>query len=511
LLAFIVRRVIVGVFVLLAATAIMYVLTVFSGDPLGDLYEDQSTNREQKIAARIEFLQLDVPVWRRYFLWLGGASKCALPFLGECDLGRTISGALVTESLGPAISTTLRLVLVATALAVVLGITVGIVSALRQYSGFDYSITFASFLFFSLPIFWVAVLLKQFGAIKFNDWLVEPTIAPLTVVLLSVAMGVLWMAIIGGDLTRRAVTFGVAAAGTAGVLSYLSAVEWFARPALGPGLIGLTSAGVAVGITALLTGLGNRRVLYATLAAAALGTVSSVALAAPLKDPAVGLLLGLGGLTVAVSAALGFFIGGAEHRATAVRATIVTGVAAGALVLLDRVLANFASYTRLRNGRPIPTTGESTPNFTGNLWQTTIDYGVHLLLPTIALILISFAVYTRYTRASMLEVLNQDYVRTARAKGLPERTVVLRHAFRNALIPLTTVVAFDFAAVIGGAVVTEKVFGWRGMGTFFIDGLLRTDPNPVMAFFVIVATAAVLFNLLADIVYAYLDPRIRVQ
>jgi peptide/nickel transport system permease protein len=111
----------------------------------------------------------------------------------------------------------------------------------------------------------------------------------------------------------------------------------------------------------------------------------------------------------------------------------------------------------------------------------------------------------------MLETLNQDYVRTARAKGLTERTVVMRHAFRNALIPLTTLAAVDFGAVIGGAVITERVFGWQGMGALFINGLLQTDPNPVMGFFILTAVAVVVFNLVADIAYAYLDPRIRLS
>jgi peptide/nickel transport system permease protein len=104
-----------------------------------------------------------------------------------------------------------------------------------------------------------------------------------------------------------------------------------------------------------------------------------------------------------------------------------------------------------------------------------------------------------------------DYVRTARAKGLTERTVTVRHAFRNALIPVTTLAAFDFGAVIGGAVITETVFGWRGMGALFRDGLLNRDPNPVMAFFLVTAVLVVIFNLIADIAYAYLDPRIRLS
>ena len=94
----------------------------------------------------------------------------------------------------------------------------------------------------------------------------------------------------------------------------------------------------------------------------------------------------------------------------------------------------------------------------------TTDTLTHLILPTITLMLISLATHSRFARASMLEVMNQDYIRTARSKGLTERTVVMRHAFRNALIPMATVVAFDIAGLIGGAVLTERVFGWKSHG-----------------------------------------------
>jgi peptide/nickel transport system permease protein len=122
---------------------------------------------------------------------------------------------------------------------------------------------------------------------------------------------------------------------------------------------------------------------------------------------------------------------------------------------------------------------------------------------------ISLATYSRFTRASMLEAVGQDYIRTARSKGLSERVVIIKHALRNALIPITTIVAFNFAGLIGGAVVTETVFGWKGMGALFVEGLNRVDPGPVMAFYVVTGTAAVLMNLAADIAYAFLDPRIR--
>src|SRR5438309_916867 len=126
-----------------------------------------------------------------------------------------------------------------------------------------------------------------------------------------------------------------------------------------------------------------------------------------------------------------------------------------------------------------------------------------------ALCALSVATYSRYMRASMLEVLNSDYVRTARAKGLLERRVIMRHAFRNALIPLVTVVAIDFGALFAGAIVTETIFTLDGMGFYFINALEASDPYPVMAWLMVVATMVIFFNLIADILYRVFDPRIR--
>jgi peptide/nickel transport system permease protein len=114
-------------------------------------------------------------------------------------------------------------------------------------------------------------------------------------------------------------------------------------------------------------------------------------------------------------------------------------------------------------------------------------------------------------RASMLEVVNSDYVRTARAKGLPERWVTMKHAFRNALIPLVTIIALNFGAAIGGVIVTETVFSLDGMGLYFINALNVGDPYPVMAWLMITATMVIVFNLIADIAYGILDPRVRYE
>jgi peptide/nickel transport system permease protein len=118
---------------------------------------------------------------------------------------------------------------------------------------------------------------------------------------------------------------------------------------------------------------------------------------------------------------------------------------------------------------------------------------------------------TRATCASMLEVVNADYVRTARSKGLTERSITMGHAFRNALIPLVTLVALNFGALLSGIVVVETIFALDGMGLYFINALNAGDPYPIMAFLMVTATMIILMNLVADIAYGYLDPRVRVD
>jgi peptide/nickel transport system permease protein len=138
-----------------------------------------------------------------------------------------------------------------------------------------------------------------------------------------------------------------------------------------------------------------------------------------------------------------------------------------------------------------------------------VDRGVHLILPAIMLGLLYMASWSRYSRSSMLEVLRQDYVRTARAKGLLERIVVIKHALRNALIPVVTILVFDIAAIFAGAILTETVFSYPGMGRLYFDALSANDWPVVMAYLFISAVLVVIFTLIRDIVYTVIDPRIR--
>ena len=323
MLPFIVRRLLVSIPLLLLSSFLVFVLVANSGDPLQDLRVNPRVSAET-VELRERELNLDKPVLARYGIWLGDIVRG--------DFGSDNYGVSVRPQLGRALFVTLRLVVVSLAIAVVIAVLVGVLSAIRQYSAFDYSSTFAAFLFFSLPVFWLAALLKEYAAIRVNRF------------------------------------FG-------------------------------------------------RQLIY--------------------------------------------------------------------------------------------TIGQESPNFSGGFLARLGDMAGHMVLPALTLIVISFAQYSRYTRSSMLDVLSSDYVRTARAKGIAGRRVIFRHALRNALIPLTTVVALDFGAVIGGAVVTERVFGWRGMGTMLINGVTQFDVNVVQAWLLVTAIVVVIFNLLADIAYAYLDPRIR--
>ena len=323
---FVLRRLAISVPLIALASFLVFMLVAISGDPLAELRTNPNIP-EQTIEARRRALNLDKPLLTRYGIWVQGAV--------QGDFGRALDNEPVADKLTRSVAVTLRLLLGAVVLAVFFGVTIGVLAALRQYSKFDYLSTFFAFVFFSMPVFWLAAVLKDVG-IRLNE-LVEPT--------------------------------------------------------------------------------------------------------------------------------LGF--------------------------------------------RPFFTVGEQTPGLSGGfvtIWKDRIG---HLILPVLTLILIQVAAWSRYQRASMLDVLNADYVRTARAKGLSPRKVILRHTLRNALIPLVTLVAIDFGLLLSGAVITETVFAWNGMGRLLVGALNNRDVNVVQAWLLVSATMVVLFNLLADILYGYLDPRIR--
>jgi len=419
----------------------------------------------------------------------------------------------VQSELAYAIPVTIRLVLVATITALLLGLALGIISALRQYSRFDYSMTFVAFLLFSLPIFWVAVLLKEYLAISFNNFLTNPQIPINWIIGIGLVSGLFWAAVIGGSRKTYWITYGVAFAISSSLVAIIGATGWLLNPSLGPIVILLLSIGIAYGVTQLSVGVTNKAALRASLV---MGGLSIVA-----YYPANWVFDNYPGnftifLMICVLITTAVFVGLAFSkidRAPIVRTAVITAVLSGGLVFVDKLMQTWKPYmeTDAVNYRPVPTVGERSDLMDdSDFWITSLDIVTHLFLPTLALTLIGFAGYIRFARGTLLEVLNQDYIRTARAKGLTERTVIMRHAFRNTMIPMATILVADFAGVIGGAFITESVFAWSGMGTLALTAIRTQDLNLLMGVFFVTATIAVLANFVADLLYSALDPRIRV-
>jgi peptide/nickel transport system permease protein len=138
-----------------------------------------------------------------------------------------------------------------------------------------------------------------------------------------------------------------------------------------------------------------------------------------------------------------------------------------------------------------------------------IDIAKHMVLPVMSLAILSIAAWSRYTRSAMLDVLHQDYVRTAKAKGLPRRSVLYKHALRNALIPIVTLLGLSIPTLIAGAAITETIFSWPGIGSLFIDAVGAKDYPVIMAVAMLTGVAVIVGNLLADVLYGFVDPRIK--
>jgi peptide/nickel transport system permease protein len=323
MLTYVLRRLLYSIPVLFAASVLIFTGVTAVGDPLAELKVNPLLSKVtvQRIEER-KHLNDPLPVQYAYWVKDAATNKFGTPLLQP--------GSRIWDDLKRVIPHTLQLVLLSEIIALLFGIGIGVYSALRQYSVFDYAATTLSFLGFAMPVFWLALMLQVLFTNIFLKW------------------------------------------------------------------------DVRIFYTSGLSG----------------------------EDPGTGI----------------------------------------------------------------------------HFW---IDRLQHLAIPAMTLTILSIAQYSRFMRSSMLEVVNSDYVRTARAKGLPEPKVTLRHALRNALIPVVTVSALNFGALIGGAIITETIFSLDGMGPYFLGNLFSQDVYAVMAWLMVSATAIITFNLIADVAYGYIDPRIR--
>jgi peptide/nickel transport system permease protein len=219
------------------------------------------------------------------------------------------------------------------------------------------------------------------------------------------------------------------------------------------------------------------------------------------------ILGGVGGVLVGVVSAV------RHERLTDYAATLTSFVVLSIPVFLLAVLLtvgalhlNQTAHTTL-----LYYTGEVTPGLQGSWWSAAVNRFQHLILPTLAIVLGQVAFYSRYQRSSMLDVLGSDFLRTAQAKGLRRRRALVKHGLRMALIPMATFFAYEFGLLLVGQTFTEKIFGWHGMGEWFVDSVANNDVNVVAAVTLFAAVLVLLAGLIADVAYAALDPRIRIR
>jgi len=213
---------------------------------------------------------------------------------------------------------------------------------------------------------------------------------------------------------------------------------------------------------------------------------------------------------MAISTSVGIFLGVTASRKpysasdNIATAAALFGVSTPIFWLGQLFLILFAIYAGL-----LPTSGmrDLRAQFTG--FDLVLDVARHLILPAITLAAFHLGFITRLTRASMLEVLGQDYMTTARSKGLDERAVVYKHGLRNALLPVTTYVGLSMGLLFGGAILTETVFSWPGMGTLLYDSLRLRDYPALLGIFIFISVMVIIADLVVDILYGVLDPRIR--
>jgi peptide/nickel transport system permease protein len=233
-----------------------------------------------------------------------------------------------------------------------------------------------------------------------------------------------------------------------------------------------------------------------------------------LKNAAINSLR-LGGIALVIGVTIGLAFGifaalrPGGLRDTSVNTAAFVGLSIPTYVAAILLQLLFAVYWSKWFGESLlPTSGIYPPGHQG---FDPVLMAKHMVLPVIVIVIQIVAVYSRYMRASLLEVLGSDYMRTARAKGISERRVLVKHAMRNALIPVVTIAAIDIGAIFSGLIITERIFAYPGMGDYFLTAYTNGDFPELMPWMVLIVVAVVVFNLLADLSYAWLDPRIRLD
>ncbi|MHB8585399.1 MAG: ABC transporter permease [Thermoplasmatota archaeon] len=479
--AYIVRRLLLAIPVLLGITIITFGISWEANE--GNLARayitpKMSPSQQQQVIIAHGFNQ---PIYVQYFGYLNGLLHL------DFGLSHTQNDLPVTQVFLDFLPATLELTIAAMIFAIIFGIMLGTLSAVRKDTALDHITRFLALSGVSIPIFWLGLMLK----IAFSTTTLPNIIEGFGLIGDALFLSVTILVLLGVgafiadslDATRTtwarlAIDVGIAAI-VVGAMNYW--LHWLFLAEVLAIILGVGFLGAAVIKLAKARHVNGIAWILIVVASLLLG---------------LGLAASQGGSAV-------------DHVFSQIPVMPLGGR------LSDDILLASAQHPA-----QCPVFSD-LPNCTGHTglivvdalvagdWVLLNDALVHLILPGITLGYASMAIITRMTRSSMLEVLSQDFVRTARAKGLPDREVIRRHARPNALIPVTTVIGLSFGALLGGAVLTETIFQWPGLGRWSTNAITNSDTNSVMGFTLFVVVAYLFANLIVDILYSVLDPRVR--
>lgn len=446
---------------LLVSLVVFALIELQPGDPIIDSIRFSNPNITAEELDRLRVIYgVDQPIAVKYTKWLTQALQGDL---GYSRLYRIPALEYIVERRLP---NTLALSGLAFLIAVSIAIPTGIFVALRQYSLPDYIVSFLNFIGFSTPVFWLGIML---------------------IILTSLILTV-------------PTTDGSPTAPEAGTVRDIRQET-----------VTILDEEITEWTVVLETDSGEQREIFLSDYRPRVRVGETVSDETPLGTTRKE-LLPAGGFTSGVRP---YTTEGAPRSQVAGTATITRE--GGETVVTVEGFLGTESYTippgyrlAIEDGQRVRNNQALAQQYTiATWWAFFRDRLYHLILPAFTLSVIQMAQWTRFMRASMLEVMNLDYVRTARAKGLPERSVTYKHTLRNALIPIITLIGLAIPGLISGAVLTETVFSWPGMGTALLESLISKDYNVAMVVIVLLSMLTIVFNLLADLAYAFVDPRIQ--
>ncbi|MFM1937192.1 MAG: hypothetical protein RLZZ320_50 [Actinomycetota bacterium] len=457
LLAFLVRRSAHSFLVVSGSFALIYSLAATIGDPLAEIRLSNPPNLEYLLLAASRELRLDQSIPERFIAWYWDVLRSLIS--GKFSLGEGLNGRPVTEGLLAAISPTFFLVTFSILLTLLIGSSLGVLAAVSHRSAKEAFLNLLAFLGYVAPVFWIGHLFKQFAVIRLND---------------VVASTLTWSSVFAYFI--GSIIFIVFS-----ILSYLNLYSWSQSSLRKKLLFGLL---VALGLMAPGQLFLNDISSFWQLALFAFATAGVFSICWAL---------------IARGFPKRFNFG------------FQMGVYWVVSLCLQKLALLFPGYTKRDeiSGRPFPSFAiESVWYSEPGFWILQIDRIMHVLLPAFAISLTTVAIYYQVTKSAALDALESDYVKMARAKGLNELEVLVRHVFRSCYLSLSNTFVPNYLYLFNGIVIIELVFGWQGIGIYLMDSIFNYDLNRLMGGVFVLGVFTFFMMLLSDLISNRLDPRI---